>query len=70
MLYFLPSSVGQSSIVKLGVLGAGLFANSTLLPVIKNNKDFELGRHRLLWWIACAALGQKIWLSIRHFFRR
>jgi predicted dehydrogenase/threonine dehydrogenase-like Zn-dependent dehydrogenase len=38
-----PSVVrGQSSIVKLGVLGAGLFANSTLLPVIKNNKDFEL----------------------------
>ncbi len=32
----------QSSAVKLGVLGAGLFANSTLLPVIKNNKDFEL----------------------------
>ncbi|MFN8380505.1 MAG: bi-domain-containing oxidoreductase [Anaerolineales bacterium] len=30
------------SSVKLGVLGAGLFANSTLLPVIKNNKDFEL----------------------------
>jgi predicted dehydrogenase/threonine dehydrogenase-like Zn-dependent dehydrogenase len=28
--------------VKLGVLGAGLYANSTLLPVIKNNKDFEL----------------------------
>lgn len=27
---------------KLGVLGAGLFANATLLPVIKNNKDFEL----------------------------
>ena len=38
-----PSVVrGQSPIVKLGVLGAGLFANSTLLPVIKNNKDFEL----------------------------
>ena len=31
----------QSSI-KLGVLGAGLYANATLLPVIKNNKDFEL----------------------------
>lgn len=28
--------------VKLGVLGAGLFANSTLLPIIKNNKDFQL----------------------------
>ena len=28
--------------VKLGVLGAGLYANATLLPVIKNNKDFEL----------------------------
>jgi predicted dehydrogenase/threonine dehydrogenase-like Zn-dependent dehydrogenase len=27
---------------KLGVLGAGLYANATLLPVIKNNKDFEL----------------------------
>src|SRR6266540_4057926 len=30
------------STVKLGVLGAGLYANATLLPVIKNNKDFEL----------------------------
>ncbi len=28
--------------VKLGVLGAGLFANSTLLPVLRNNKDFQL----------------------------
>jgi predicted dehydrogenase/threonine dehydrogenase-like Zn-dependent dehydrogenase len=28
--------------VKLGVLGAGLYANATLLPVIKNNRDFEL----------------------------
>ncbi|NOH01633.1 MAG: Gfo/Idh/MocA family oxidoreductase [Chloroflexi bacterium] len=38
-----PSIVHRpSSIVNLGVLGAGLFANSTLLPVIKNNKDFEL----------------------------
>jgi predicted dehydrogenase/threonine dehydrogenase-like Zn-dependent dehydrogenase len=32
----------KSSIVNLGVLGAGLYANATLLPVIKNNKDFEL----------------------------
>lgn len=31
-----------SNNIKLGVLGAGLYANSTLLPVIKNNKDFEL----------------------------
>lgn len=31
-----------SSIVKLGVLGAGLYANATLLPVIKNSRDFEL----------------------------
>jgi len=30
------------SSVKLGVLGAGLYANATLLPVLKNNKDFEL----------------------------
>ncbi|MBM3179532.1 MAG: zinc-binding dehydrogenase [Chloroflexi bacterium] len=30
------------SSVKLGVLGAGLYANATLLPIIKNNKDFEL----------------------------
>ena len=31
-----------SNIVKLGVLGAGLYANATLASVIKNNKDFEL----------------------------
>jgi predicted dehydrogenase/threonine dehydrogenase-like Zn-dependent dehydrogenase len=31
-----------SSTVKMGVLGAGLYANATLLPVLKNNKDFEL----------------------------
>ena len=31
-----------SNNVKLGVLGAGLYANTTLLPVIKNNKGFEL----------------------------
>ncbi|MBN8654133.1 MAG: bi-domain-containing oxidoreductase [Anaerolineae bacterium] len=38
-----PSIVNrQLSIVNLGVLGAGLFANSTLLPILKNNKDFEL----------------------------
>ncbi|MDO9302799.1 MAG: Gfo/Idh/MocA family oxidoreductase, partial [Anaerolineales bacterium] len=35
-------SKGQKSNVKLGVLGAGLYANATLLPVIKNNNDFEL----------------------------
>lgn len=32
----------KPSTCKLGVLGAGLFANSTLLPILKNNKDFEL----------------------------
>jgi predicted dehydrogenase/threonine dehydrogenase-like Zn-dependent dehydrogenase len=32
----------STSIVKLGVLGAGLHANFTLLPIIKNNKDYEL----------------------------
>lgn len=38
-----PAAVHRpSSIVHLGVLGAGLFANSTLLPILKNNKDFEL----------------------------
>lgn len=31
-----------SEVIKLGVLGAGLYANATLLPVIKNNKDFKL----------------------------
>lgn len=38
-----PFSVQRpASAVKLGVLGAGLYANATLLPVIKNHKDFEL----------------------------
>ena len=32
----------QESTVRLGVLGAGLFANATLLPVIKKHKDIEL----------------------------
>jgi len=31
-----------SNAVTLGVLGAGLYANATLLPVIKNNNDYEL----------------------------
>jgi predicted dehydrogenase len=31
-----------SSIVKVGVLGAGLFANATLLPALKKVKDVEL----------------------------
>jgi predicted dehydrogenase/threonine dehydrogenase-like Zn-dependent dehydrogenase len=38
-----PSIANQKSrIINLGVLGAGLYANATLLPVIKNNKDFKL----------------------------
>ncbi len=37
-----PLADRHSSLVTLGVLGAGLYANATLLPVIKNNKDFEL----------------------------
>src|SRR4030095_632360 len=38
-----PSIVHRpSSIVKLGVLGAGLFANSVLLPSIKKAGDIEL----------------------------
>lgn len=32
----------RSNVITLGVLGAGLFANSTLLPILKNNKDFDL----------------------------
>jgi predicted dehydrogenase/threonine dehydrogenase-like Zn-dependent dehydrogenase len=31
-----------SNVVTLGVLGAGLYANATLLPAIKNIKDIEL----------------------------
>jgi predicted dehydrogenase/threonine dehydrogenase-like Zn-dependent dehydrogenase len=33
---------GHTDIVKLGVLGAGLFANATLLPAIKTIPDIEL----------------------------
>ena len=36
------SSFKSTGTVKLGVLGAGLYANAMLLPVIKNNKDIEL----------------------------
>ncbi len=41
-IHFPLSTSRKSSTIKLGVLGAGLYANSTLLPIIKNNKDFEL----------------------------
>ncbi|HXF85555.1 MAG TPA: bi-domain-containing oxidoreductase [Anaerolineales bacterium] len=39
---FRPSSFKGSGTVKLGVLGAGLFANSVLLPAIKKVKGIEL----------------------------
>jgi predicted dehydrogenase len=39
---FSASVLHPQSSVKLGVLGAGLYANATLLPVIRKNKDFEL----------------------------
>ncbi len=41
-IHFPLSTRAKNATVKLGVLGAGLYANATLLPVIKNNKDFEL----------------------------
>ena len=38
-----PTSVTRHALsVNLGVLGAGLYANATLLPVIQKNKDFNL----------------------------
>ena len=37
-----PSSVRPNGTVRLGVLGAGLFANSVLLPSIKKAGDIEL----------------------------
>lgn len=41
-IVFSSSVTRPTSLVKLGVLGAGLYANATLLPILKNNKDFEL----------------------------
>ena len=41
-LIFPLSSFKPASLVKLGVLGAGLFANSVLLPAIKKAGDIEL----------------------------
>ena len=40
--HFPLSSSSKTSLVKLGVLGAGLFANSVLLPAIKKAGDIEL----------------------------
>ncbi|GAB4491962.1 MAG: bi-domain-containing oxidoreductase [Anaerolineales bacterium] len=41
---YLPTSARapQTATVKLGVLGAGLYANATLLPALKKVKDVEL----------------------------
>jgi predicted dehydrogenase len=41
-IVFPPSSFKSSSAVKLGVLGAGLFANATLLPAIKKVNGIDL----------------------------
>ena len=38
----LPPDTLKTDTVKLGVLGAGLFANATLLPVLRKVKDVEL----------------------------
>ena len=37
-----PLSTTKNATVKLGVLGAGLYANATLLPAIQNIKDIQL----------------------------
>jgi len=37
-----PARTGAQASVKLGVLGAGLFANAVLLPAIKKQKDIQL----------------------------
>jgi len=39
---FNVQTFNRSNVVTLGVLGAGLFANSTLLPILKADKDFQL----------------------------
>ena len=41
-MVFRPSSSGSANVVKLGVLGAGLYANATLLPTIKKVDGLEL----------------------------
>jgi predicted dehydrogenase len=41
-IHFPLSAVSKIATVKLGVLGAGLFANATLLPALKKVKDVEL----------------------------
>jgi predicted dehydrogenase len=42
VVLFKPRAATSGQAVKLGVLGAGLFANATLLPAIKRMKDIEL----------------------------
>ena len=41
-IHFPLSTASKTASVKLGVLGAGLFANSVLLPAIKKTGDIEL----------------------------
>ena len=41
-VHFPLSRVSKNASVKLGVLGAGLFANSVLLPALKKARDIEL----------------------------
>jgi predicted dehydrogenase len=41
-IHFPLSTISKTTSVKLGVLGAGLFANSVLLPAIKKTSDIQL----------------------------
>ena len=41
-IYFNTPNIPHPTNIKLGVIGAGLYANATLLPVIKKLTDYEL----------------------------
>jgi predicted dehydrogenase/threonine dehydrogenase-like Zn-dependent dehydrogenase len=41
-IQIMPLRTAPQSVVKLGVIGAGLFANAVLLPAIKKQKDIQL----------------------------
>jgi threonine dehydrogenase-like Zn-dependent dehydrogenase len=61
-----PLSAAKAGSVKLGVLGAGMFANSVLLPAIKKAGDIELIGIASSGGLHAQHSGKKVWISICH----
>ena len=57
-------SGSEEKSMAIGVLGAGNFAMSTLLPAIKHIRGVEYARSVRSQWLARPSRGRKVWLPV------